>query len=119
MEIESVEKVRQYALQKFREILDGEFELPKYQSMDGIETEYLSQDTDTREFVDRGVFGLLNVGEDDFLDVLDLMEMFCEKLQHAKKKFSKSNQIKELKKIIEIIEKKIDKLKQALDSKDS
>lgn len=33
MEIESIEKVRQYALQKFCEISDGEFELPKYQSM--------------------------------------------------------------------------------------
>ena len=119
MELKNVEKVRQYALQKFCEMVDGEFELPKYQSMDGIETEYLSQDIDTKEFIDQGVLGLLDVGEDNFIELLDLMEMFCEKLQHAKKKFSKSNQIKELKKIIEIVEKKIEKLKQTLDSQDS
>ena len=119
MDFESIEKVRQYALHKFFEIFDGEYELPKYQSMDGIETEYISQNIDTREFVDQGIFGILDREEDDLLELLDPMEMFYEKLQHAKKKFSKSIQVKELNKIIEIVERKIDRLKHLLDSKNS
>jgi len=116
MEIESIEKVRTYVLQKFCEILDGEYEIPKYQSMDGIETEYTSQNIDTREFVDCGVFGLVDMQEDTLLELLEPIEMFTEKLQQAKAKFSETNQINELKKIIEIIEEKIEHLKKSLDS---
>ena len=115
MDKEHIEKVRSYALKIFYEIFDGKFELPKYQNMDGIETEYISQDINTREFVDNGIFGLLGVEEDGLLELLEPIEMFREKLQQARKKFSESNQINELKKIIEVIGGKIEQLKKSLD----
>lgn len=113
-ESESIKKVRQYALKKFTEILDGSYELPKYQSMDDIETDYISQDTDTKDFVDQGMFGILEIEENDLLQLLEPIELFSEKLQKAKAKFSESNQIDELMKILEIIEEKIDQLKKSL-----
>jgi hypothetical protein len=115
METKNIENVRAYALNKFCEILDGKYELPKYQSLDDIETEYISQDIDTREFVDNGIFGLLGVGEDGLMELLEPIEAFCDKLQQARKKFSESHQINELKKIIEVIEEKIKQLKKSLD----
>lgn len=111
MGLEHIEKVRQYTLWKFYELLDGEFELPKYQSMDNIETKYISQDIATRDFIDRGIFGLLDMGENDFLASLEKIERFCQKLQHSKTKFSETHQIKELKKIIRIMEEEITKRK--------
>ena len=118
-DFESIEKVRRYALHKFYEIFEGEYELPKFQSLDGIETEYISQDINTGDFVDQGIFGILDTEGDDLFELLDPLEMFYEQLQHAKKKFSKSVQAKELKKITDIVEARIDRLKQTLGSRDS
>ena len=112
---EHIENVRTYALNKFCEILDGKYELPKHQSLDDIETEYISQDIDTKEFVDNGIFGLLGMEEDSLMELLEPIQLFIEKLQQARKKFSESNQINELKKIIEVIEEKIEQLKKSLD----
>ena len=116
MDTENILTVRTYALKKFCEIFDGEFELPKYQSMDGIETEYISDDFDARDFVDKGIFGLLDMDENDLLGQLEPIEMFAQKLHHARKKFSESNQINELKKIIDVIEEKIEQLKKSLNA---
>ena len=97
MELENIEKVRHYALKKYCDILAGEFELPKFQSMDNIETEYLSKDVDTKEFVDQGLFGLSGIKEVDLVKLLEKIDLFYDKLQNAKTKFSDSSQIKELK----------------------
>ena len=113
--LENIEKVRHYALQKYVDILEGEFELPKFQSMDNIDTEYLSKDVDNREFVDQGLFGFSGIDESNIMKLLEKIEMFYEKLQNAKTKFSESSQIKELKNIIKHVEEKIEKLKKKLD----
>ena len=61
---ENIEKVRYYTLGKFYEVLDGEFGFPKSQSMDGVYTGYISKDIDTRDFVDKGLFGFSPIGTD-------------------------------------------------------
>ncbi len=108
---ENIEKVRYYVLGKFYEVLDGEFGFPKSQSLDGIHTEYISKDIDTREFVDKGLFGFPALQENDLEKLLAKIELFYEKLQYAKSNFIESSQIKELKRIIKIIEEKLEHLK--------
>lgn len=111
MELESVEKVRQYVCKKFFDIFDGEYELPKYQDMDDIQTEYITKDVDTRAFVDQGIFGLLTRENDNLVYAMDKIEQFYEKLQSAISKYSDSPHIKELKKIVDMVEEKINKNK--------
>lgn len=112
MEFEKqIEEVRHYALKKFYEILNGEFGFPKFQSMDGIQTEYFSKDIDTREFVDKGLFGYSHLESNDLEKLLAKIELFYESLQQAKNNFIEHDQSTELKKIIRIIEEKLEYLK--------
>ena len=112
MEFEKqIEEVRHYVLKKFFEILNGEFGFPKFQNMDGIQTEYISKDIDTRDFVDKGLFGFSNLEANDLEKLLAKMELFYETLQQARNNYIENYQANELKRIIRIIEEKLEYLK--------
>lgn len=111
VELENIEKVRHYVCEKLTEIFDGDYNIPNLQDISDIQMAYMSEDTDTHEFVDQGIFGWVSQDEETLIKSMDKMEIFCARLKESVSKYTQSPCIRELKKIAELVEEKIKSIK--------
>lgn len=106
--------VRQFVLKRYSDFMGGAFGLPKFQSMDGIDTEYVSTDMDAEEFVKKEFFDFTGISEEQLIEVVNKLEVFSDQLGSTKLYFSENQHIRELEKIIACVKIEIEHLKEKL-----